>query len=335
MRVLDLFSGIGGFSLGLERAGMQTVAFCEIEPFCRRVLAKHWPEVPIYDDVRTLTAARLAADGIVFDLICGGFPCQDLSVAGKGAGLSGERSGLWFQFQRLIEETSPGWVIVENVPALRTRGLDQVLGGLFALGYDAEWRNISAAGVGARHLRNRLWLVAYPNGSRQHEQACSGDEGGLGVAIGGGDVADAMCIGPQGLEPIGSPPAMRRRPADKGDAGGMADAGGAGLPLSQRKILCGTGWREEGRAAAECSGRPAQSAMGGMAARLSFGMDGGGLIPPPSAAMWASEPDIPRLAKGVPNRRARLEGLGNAVVPQIPELIGRAIMARAQQEQSA
>ena len=95
LRVLDLFSGIGGFSLGLERAGMSTVAFCEIDPFCRAVLAQHWPEVPIYDDVTTLTADTLARDGIDVDVICGGFPCQDISHAGKGAGIEGARSGLW------------------------------------------------------------------------------------------------------------------------------------------------------------------------------------------------------------------------------------------------
>ena len=96
LRLLDLFSGIGGFSLGLERSGaFKTVAFCEIEPYCRRVLAKHWPEAPCYDDVRTLTADRLAADGIAIDAICGGFPCQNISYAGDGAGLRGDRSGLW------------------------------------------------------------------------------------------------------------------------------------------------------------------------------------------------------------------------------------------------
>jgi hypothetical protein len=96
LRVLDLFSGIGGFSLGLERTGgFETVAFCEIEPFPRRVLAKHWPKVPCYHDVRELTAARLAADGISVDVICGGFPCQDISLAGAGKGLAGDRSGLW------------------------------------------------------------------------------------------------------------------------------------------------------------------------------------------------------------------------------------------------
>jgi len=98
LRVLSLFASIGGFDLGLERTGgFETVAFCEIEPFCRRVLAKHWPEVPCYEDVRTLTAERLAADGIAVDVICGGFPCQDISLAGSGAGLAGERCGLWYE----------------------------------------------------------------------------------------------------------------------------------------------------------------------------------------------------------------------------------------------
>ena len=114
MRVLDLFSGIGGFSLGLERAGMQTVAFCEIEPYCRAVLRKHWPNVPCYEDVRNLTADRLRADGISIDVICGGFPCQDISTAGKGAGLAGERSGLFYEIARLVGELGPRYVILEN-----------------------------------------------------------------------------------------------------------------------------------------------------------------------------------------------------------------------------
>lgn len=126
MKVLDLFSGIGGFSLGLERAGMETVAFCEIEPFCRKVLAKHWPSVPIYEDVRNVTAERLGTDGIGrIDVITGGFPCQDLSVAGKQAGIHAERSGLWGELCRIIGDVRPRYAIIENVTALISGGTDE------------------------------------------------------------------------------------------------------------------------------------------------------------------------------------------------------------------
>ena len=126
LKILDLFSGIGGFSLGLERTGgFQTVAFCEIEKYCQKVLNKHWPEVPCYDDICTLTADRLASDGISIDVICGGFPCQDISTAGRGAGIEGERSGLWREYARLIGELRPRFVIVENVAALLARGLTE------------------------------------------------------------------------------------------------------------------------------------------------------------------------------------------------------------------
>jgi len=175
--LLDLFSGIGGYSLGLERSGLcKTVAFCEIDPFCRKVLKKHWPEIPQYDDIRELTAARLAADGIERPrAICGGFPCQDISVAGRGAGLAGERSGLWREYARLIGELRPDLVLVENVSALLGRGLGTVLGDLAALGYDAEWAIISAADVGAPHERERLWIVAYADSARLSGLVLDGD----------------------------------------------------------------------------------------------------------------------------------------------------------------
>jgi DNA (cytosine-5)-methyltransferase 1 len=161
-RLLDLFSGIGGFSLGLERTGgFKTVAFCEIEPFPRKVLAKHWPEVPIYDDVRNLSASRLAADGIAVDAICGGFPCQDISVAGRRAGIAGKRSGLWEEYARLICELGPRVVIMENVAELLGRGIGEVLGTLSDIGYDAEWHSISAYDCGAPHIRDRIWIIAY------------------------------------------------------------------------------------------------------------------------------------------------------------------------------
>lgn len=180
LKVLDLFSGIGGFSLGLERAthggeytGFETVAFCEIEEFPRKVLAKHWPNVPCYRDVRELTAERLAADGIAVDVITGGFPCQDLSIAGKGMGLAGQRSGLWSEIARLICEIRPGFVIVENVANLLVgptgrpgKWFGRVLGDLAECGYDAEWRNIPAWTLGLPHERQRVWVVAYPKQER-------------------------------------------------------------------------------------------------------------------------------------------------------------------------
>jgi DNA (cytosine-5)-methyltransferase 1 len=184
LRVLDLFSGIGGFSLGLERAGMQTVAFCEINPFCRRVLAKHWPEVPIYEDVRTLSADRLKRDAVAVDLVCGGFPCQDISNAGKRVGLSGNRSGLWGELLRLAGEIRPRFIIVENVSALIYRGLPDILGGLASIRYDAEWHVISAAHVGADHIRERVWICAYPEGFRRERRGSSWAQSAL-LEVGG------------------------------------------------------------------------------------------------------------------------------------------------------
>jgi DNA (cytosine-5)-methyltransferase 1 len=176
LKVLDLFSGIGGFSLGLERTGgFETVAFCEIEPFCRRVLAKHWPDVRQYEDVRTLTADTLRRDGIAVDVITGGFPCQDISIAGKQAGMGeGTRSGLWSEVARLTRDLRPSFIIMENVANL-LRGPDEqpggwfgrVLGDLAELGYDAEWENIPASALGAPHRRERVWLVAYSNEIRR------------------------------------------------------------------------------------------------------------------------------------------------------------------------
>lgn len=179
LRVLDLFAGIGGFSLGLERTGgFETVAFCEIEPFPQKVLRKHWPEVPIYEDVRELTAERLAADGIAVDVITGGFPCQDISNAGERRGIAeGTRSGLYAEVLRLACDIRPKFIILENVAGLLSGPSEQpggwfgrILGDLAECGFDAEWENIPASALGAPHRRERVWIIAYPVGFRLEAQ---------------------------------------------------------------------------------------------------------------------------------------------------------------------
>ena len=255
MNVLDLFSGIGGFSLGLERAGMRTVAFCEIEPFARQVLKKHWPQIPIYEDVRTLTGRKLSADGIAAEVICGGFPCQDISFAGKGAGIEGERSGLWADYARIIGEVRPLYVIVENVAALVGRGLDRVLGDLAALGYDAEWHCIPASAVGAPHRRDRIWIVANTRSGR--------------------------C----------------RQPSE---------------------------WQNQQQGRTEVIG-PGQ-AMAALPHAAYYAAISEGIRRGDSVGQWRSEPDVGRVANGIPLAMERIAALGNSVVPQIPEIIGRAIM---------
>lgn len=242
LRVLDLFSGIGGFSLGLERTGgFETVAFCEIEPFPRKVLAKHWPEVPCYHDVRTLTAEILARDGIAVDVITGGFPCQDLSSAGKRAGIGSEtRSGLYAEVLRLARDLRPKFIILENVAGLLSgpsekRGgwFGRVLGDLAECGYDAEWENIPASALGAPHRRERVWLMAYTKKDN--------------------------------------------------------DAKFQGIYSGQQNRF--------------------------------FGDYVG------SFTWWKAEPKLGRVADGVPDRVDRLAALGNSVVPQIPEMIGHAILS--------
>lgn len=255
LRVLDLFSGIGGFSLGLERTGgFETVAFCEIEDFPRRVLAKHWPKVPCYEDVRSLNGAALSRDGIDgVDVITGGFPCQDISVAGRGAGIEGERSGLWSEIARLAGELRPSFLIMENSSALLGRGLGKVLGDLAAIGYDAEWECIPAASVGAPHIRDRIWILAYTR-----QELWQDVRGGLGHTH----------------------------------------------VLPRRDDWSEAEWGEDRQLAP-----------------LVPGVD-----PRTPADWWVHQSSVDRTANGLPGQLDRVGACGNAVVPQIPELIGHAIL---------
>lgn len=168
LRLLDTFSGIGGFSYAAEHlvGGYQTVAFVEREPFCQSILRKHWPDVPIHDDITTFQPEPNSAD-----VVCGGFPCQDISVAGKQAGIQqGTRSGLFYELIRVVRLVRPQFVILENVSAILANGLDSVLAELAQAGFDAEWACIPASAVGACHQRDRWWLVAYPQSKHRNDR---------------------------------------------------------------------------------------------------------------------------------------------------------------------
>jgi DNA (cytosine-5)-methyltransferase 1 len=307
-RVLDLFSGIGGFSLGLERTGgFETVAFCEIEPYCRRVLAKQWPNVPCYADVRELTADTLRRDGIAVDVICGGFPCQDLSFAGKRAGLEGARSGLWSEEARLIDELRPRYVIVENVPGLLSLGMGTVLGDLSTLGYDAVWDCIPASAIGAPHRRDRVWIVAHAISDELREQSGRQRRQGRPSTS---FLAEHGQARPMAHADINaglarwSGWASAALSGEHGQTQPVANAGSSGCSEPRiRRHACD---RSE-----DCGGKAVKFVDG----RL--------------GDQWLSEPDVGRVAHGVPSRVDRLRSLGNAVVPQIPELIGRAILEAA------
>lgn len=251
MRVLDLFAGIGGFSMGLEKAGFETVAFCEIDPYAQSVLKKNWPDIPVYDDVRCITADRLVSDGIRVDVITGGFPCQDISVAGNQKGIDAERSGLWSECARLLGELRPRYAIFENVTALLNGDggdwFKRVLWDISSIGYDAEWHCISASELGAHHHRDRVWIVAYPSSE-----------------------------GLQRGEDAGNNAEDRKKPRDQ--------------------LIAGLGGVQRG--------------------------------------IWETEPKVGRVANGIPKRSHRLKCLGNAVVPQIPEIIGNILIKEAKDERS-
>lgn len=234
MKCGSLFAGIGGFDLGLERAGFRTVWQVEKEPYRRAVLAKHFPHATRYEDVREVGSHNLEA----VDLICGGFPCTDISVAGRGAGIDGEQSGLWREMLRVVCELRPRYVLVENVAALLGRGLGRVVGDLAQGGYDAEWDCIPASAFGAPHRRDRLWIVAYTELPRLE---------GLGADTGQPQVTE---------------------PRNGGGEVGHPEGNGCGEGRARRSTSAGTGQREPERALQDSDERALQSwRVGGRAAQ--------------------------------------------------------------------
>ena len=168
MKALELFAGIGGIALAAEWAGIETVAFCERDPFCQKVLNKHWPSVPIFDDIKTLNKQILIERGVdvgAIELISGGFPCQPYSIAGKRKGTEDDRD-LWPEMFRIIEEIRPTWVVGENVANFANMELDRTLSDLESIGYKGESFIIPACSVGALHVRKRIFIVAYSNSKR-------------------------------------------------------------------------------------------------------------------------------------------------------------------------
>ena len=276
----------------------------EIDPYCQRVLAKHWPDVGRWEDVRTFPP-HPAKDWAV-DVICGGFPCQDISHAGKKQGIDGERSGLWGEFRRIIGDLRPAIVLMENVAALLVRGMDRVCGELAESGYDAEWDVIPASALGAPHIRERVFIVARHVANSEiigcsdvlskHHGAGPGESDALGhgskvLADTAGDrwrQGDTNIVG-------GDERTEARQECGLGRSGqNMANSN------SERRCL-----REAGETNAE-DARQSPSC--------------------PKLGPWNTEPDVGRVADGVPDRVDRLRGLGNAVVPQVAQWIGERII---------
>ena len=322
----SLFAGIGGMEKGLEDAGLGPVLWqVEINPYCRAVLARHWPNATRYSDVVTVTGLAPV------DVICGGFPCQDVSGAGKRVGMSGARSGLWSEFARIVSELHPRFVVVENVASGKGRWLPTVRAQLCELGYGTRAYALSAADVGAPHLRRRVFVVG------EH----------IGISLGNGNGNG------NGLEDHEPPGAAARAAVADSDSERLRD-GAERMPGGRAR-----GVQREGRAESQHAseavahghghGRERESARGVHGPRQSWDDAARRHRFPPRRGdedAWASwrscsgpEPGIRRGADGIPGRvddpaisaniatdAERLEALGNAVVPQCAEVIGRLLL---------
>ena len=285
----SLFAGIGGFDLGFERAGMICKWQVEINDYAIKVLTKHWPSVHRERDIRECGQHNLQR----VDVICGGFPCQDISYAGLGAGLDGERSGLFFEALRVVCELQPRAVVLENVAALLTRGMGDVLGSLASIGFDAEWHCIPAAAVGAPHIRDRVFILGYANGNRWNarKQARKATRHWI-PAVATSSYASSMA---DTRRKHGKRwPSVEEQANRKNKSKSFSYSDGARLEKRQGQNTSGARsnrWPE-----------------------------------PVRSEWWESEPAVGRVANGIPARVDRLRGLGNAVVPQVAEYVGRRVV---------
>ena len=296
----SLFAGIGGLDLGFEREGFECLFQVEIDDYAMAILKKRWPQVLKQRDIVKCNGADLpTVNGIV-----GGFPCQDISIAGKGEGLDGERSGLFFEAIRLVVELQPEFVVLENVAALLFRGLDRVLGTLAEIGFDAEWHCIPAAYVGAPHIRDRVFVLAYAKRTRERRKANT-------------------------REPV-KPDEVRLRVEKRRDETGVYSyTEGNGREQGQQNTGGGDQRSEAGeKLRFRCGG---QNASDTDSTRLEKreGLAGEWAYPAIARSdWWAVEPAVGRVADGIPRRVDRLKGLGNAVVPQVAQVVAKIVKQR-------
>ena len=335
LRELALFAGAGGGILGGHLLGWRTVCAVEINPYAASVLCARQndgilPPFPVWDDVCTFDGRPWRGR---CDVISGGFPCQDISIAGKGRGLEGERSGLWREMARIIGEVRPRYVLVENSPMLVTRGLGTVLGDLSEMGYDAQWGVIGANDAGAPHKRDRIWIVANANthecAPRREQRSGRSEQGKAAFAKGGDDVADAQII-PERKQADENIALSSQREARIEPVRGREQNGGDDVvnANSQRReeqhassVTSGKGFargrRDETADTADERDVRRIGSMGNAESRSGYAgggaEDGGG-------EWWAVEPDVGRVVDGISARVERLEALGNAQVPRVVEI---------------
>jgi len=309
----SLFSGIGGFELGLERGipESQTIWQVEENPFCQSILKKHWPNSQLFDDVR-----QVGVNLPRVDIICGGFPCQDISIAGKRGGIyAGRKSSLWWEMWRIIGLLVPQVAIIENVPALTFRdgGGWTVMSSLAKIGFDAEWVNISARDFGAPHKRERIFIVAYPNNRLREKDAI---RPGRKTHL---QCSDIDLESPHSHSPCSEKHSFRSRPMGEKDqsACGNCQKGRLESPHSTSTYGSPDGYF--------CCAMEKESGNKWVQASPNRSGENGGME---SQNYWAGFPNSPRFCRrddGISNRVARLKALGNAIVPQCSEWIGRQV----------
>lgn len=322
LRHVDLCSGIGGFALGFEQAGLShPVMFCDIEPWSRQVLAKHWPDVPIAEDVKELSndPGNLVPD---CDILTAGYPCQPFSLAGKQRGAEDDRH-IWPYIRRIVAFKRPTWCVFENVYGHVALGLDQVLADLEAEGYASRTFIVPACGVEAPHRRDRLWIIAHTDSESEPDVSGHGGEGQrLGASNVGNSDSSQCCWDIEATEQGGRQQGLAAGCEDVADTDSKR-----GCSRDAKRQDAGDAGKSPGCQGYDTRGmetRQPQSSMGGMAYGLSTRMDG--------FNGFEREPeDIPRVSTGIKGRTNRLRGLGNAIVPQIAERIGLTIK---QMEQS-